>query len=120
MSFRKMFKKDKNDEYKRAFDDLNREESLKTAKDRIFFEQVTSGDEGAYLARKLLDGTPLVLNFELLDIDQGNMLLAFLSGVLFTCDGEVVKLNEKSYLFARKQDFIDGSLKSFLEEVWQD
>ncbi|NLN50785.1 MAG: cell division protein SepF [Acholeplasmataceae bacterium] len=92
--------------------------SVQTAFDRIIFEDLVT-DEDAYiveLARELLDGSPLVINFEQLGVDEANKVVAFLSGVIYACDGQVEKINSRVFLFARNQEFKDGTLKKFVEE----
>ena len=93
-------------------------ESLSTAFDRVIFESLST-DEDAYitsLATELIDGHPLVLNFEELQPDPANTIMAFLSGVVFTLQGEIIQINKKVFLFARQQEFKDGSLKQFIDE----
>ena len=93
-------------------------ESLSTAFDRVIFVSLST-DEDAYitsLATELIDGHPLVLNFEELQPDPANKIMAFLSGVVFTLEGEIIQINKKVFLFARQQEFKDGTLKQFIDE----
>lgn len=93
-------------------------ESLSTAFDRVIFESLST-DEDAYitsLASELVDGHPLVLNFEELQPDPANKIMAFLSGVIFALEGEIIQINTKVFLFARQQEFKDGTLKQFIDE----
>ncbi|MGI6359987.1 MAG: cell division protein SepF [Acholeplasmatales bacterium] len=93
-------------------------QNLKTAVDRIIFDKITT-DEDKYiidLATDLLNGKPLVLNFEDIDTDGANKTVAFLSGVIFACDGRIEEIGPKIFLFARSQEFKDGTLKNFINE----
>ena len=93
-------------------------ETLTTAFDRIIFESLST-DEDTYitsLASELVDGNALVLNFEELQPDPANKIMAFLSGVVFAIEGEIIQINKKVFLFARQQEFKDGSLKQFIDE----
>ena len=93
-------------------------ESTATSYDRIIFESLQT-DEDSYitmLARDLIDGKPLVLNFEELAPDPANKIMAFLSGVVFKLEGQIVQMNKKVFLFAREQDFKDGTLKQFIDD----
>jgi FtsZ-interacting cell division protein YlmF len=89
-----------------------------SAKDRIIMEQLKDDDNRA---SKLVDleknGNPLILNFKKLDIMACNKLLAFFAGATYAIGGKTIKVNETTYLFARQEDFQDGSLNEFLESI---
>ena len=92
--------------------------SVQTTFDRIIFEDLVT-DEDAYiveLARELLDGSPLLLILNNSVLMEANKVVAFLSGVIYACDGQVEKINSRVFLFARNQEFKDGTLKKFVEE----
>ncbi len=93
--------------------------SKQTAAQRIIFEDLTTGDDVylVNLAKELINGSPLVINFENLGIDDANKVVAFLSGAMFALDGKVEQINSRVFLFARAQEFKDGTLKQFLAEV---
>lgn len=109
-----LFSKGKKKDAKSAKD----QESSKMA-DRIVFEKLTS-DQDEYLTglgEKLLEGQPLILNFEPLDIDQANKAISFFSGVVFAIKGEIVHVQEKVFMFAAKDVYEDGSMDDFLREI---
>ncbi|MCM1131774.1 MAG: cell division protein SepF [Roseburia sp.] len=111
MSF---FGKKKN-EYEEASKNLSKEE---LACDRIIMEQINDDDErAAELVKRLKKGDPLVLNFENLEPMAANKLLAFFAGATYALDGKSVMINEKTYLFALKVSFMDGSLQEFLQNL---
>jgi cell division inhibitor SepF len=85
------------------------------ASERLVIEQLIDDDNRAtQLIDKLKNGNPLVLNFKKLDIMAANKLLAFFAGATYAIGGNTVKVNETTYLFARQEDFNDGSLNEFL------
>ncbi|MDD4823871.1 MAG: cell division protein SepF [Acholeplasmataceae bacterium] len=89
-----------------------------TAFERIIFEEANN-DEDKYivdLATELVNGNPLVINFEHLPAEQANKIVAFLSGVIFAADGRIEQINKKIFLFARNQEFKDGTLQRFIDE----
>ena len=109
-----LFGRKKND-YEEASRNLSNE-SL--ARDRIIMDQIDDNDEkAAEYVRKLKGGAPLVLNFDNLEPMAGNKLLAFFAGATYALDGKSVRINEKTYLFALKSSFMDGSLQQFLDEL---
>ena len=59
---------------------------------------------------------PLVLNFDNCLISEANEVLLFLTGVLYACDGEIVKIQDKIYLMAQKSDLNGPTLKKFVSE----
>jgi|SRR5690554_5834203 len=92
--------------------------TIKTAFDRIIFEDLDT-DEDDYivsLANEVINGNPLVINFEKLDVDEANKVIAFLSGVIFAVGGKIERINSRIFLFARTQEFKDGTLKQFVAD----
>ena len=88
------------------------------AKDKIILSEMKDDEEYARdLVLKLKDGNPLCLNFKNLDEDNGNKYLAFFIGASVALEGKTVKINEFTYLFARKIDFLDGSLKEWMDSI---
>lgn len=95
----------------------NEEKALKS--DQIVFESLTQDDDPYLigLANQLREGKPLILNFEPLDIDQANKVIAFLSGVVYAIEGEIVNVREKVFMFAASDVYEDGSMEDFLKEI---
>ena len=67
-------------------------------------------------AETIMHRVPIVLNFDNCLISEANEVLLFLSGVLYACDGEVVKIQDKIYLMAQKTDLAGPTLKRFIAE----
>ncbi|MDE6047129.1 MAG: cell division protein SepF [Anaeroplasmataceae bacterium] len=105
----------KRNEYEEASKNLSNED---LASDRIIMEQISDDDaKAAELVKRLRKGDPLVLNFDNLEPMAANKLLAFFAGAAFALDGKSVMINEKTYLFALKSSFMDGSLQEFLNQL---
>ncbi len=91
----------------------------KPTSELIFFESLKT-DEDKYLvalADRMMDGQPLILNFDTLDIDQANKVIAFLSGVVYAQKGEILNIKEKVFMFANHDVYEDGSMDDFLKEI---
>ena len=109
-----LFGKKKN-EYTEASNNLNNQQ---LAVDKIVMEQLDDNDgKAAELVNLLKQGNPLVINFENLDPTAANKMLAFFAGACYALDGRSVKINEKTYLFARRVDFFDGSIQKFIDSL---
>lgn len=109
-----LFKKKPND-YEAASKGLN---DSSTAVDRLIIEQMKDDDEfAARLVDNLKTGSPLILNFEGLGDFAANKMLAFFAGATYASEGKTVKINETTYLFARRVDFMDGSLQKFIQTL---
>ena len=109
-----LFGKKKN-EYEEASKNLSKDIP---ASDRLIMEKLHDNDErAAQLVQELKKGNPLILNFEDLDALAANKLLAFFAGACYALEGRNVKINEKTYLFARKVDFFDGTLQAFIDHL---
>ncbi|MBU1141702.1 MAG: cell division protein SepF [Firmicutes bacterium] len=102
---------------KKNLDDVLEEKKIMS--DQIIFEKLQNDDD-VYLtglADQMLDGHPLILNFEPLDIDQANKVIAFLSGVIYVIHGEIVNVKEKVFMFASSDVYEDGSMEDFLKDI---
>ena len=109
-----LFGKKKN-EYTEASNNLNNQ---KLAVDKMIMEQLDDNDnKAAQLVDSLKDGCPLIINFESLEPIAANKMLAFFAGACYALDGRSVKINEKTYLFARRVDFFDGSIQKFIDSL---
>ena len=67
-------------------------------------------------AEKIMHRIPIVLNFSDCLISEANEVLMFLTGVLYACDGEIVKIQDKIYLMASKPDLNGPTLKRFISQ----
>ena len=67
-------------------------------------------------AEKIMRRIPLVLNFTDCLITEANEVLLFLTGVLYACDGEIVRIQDKIYLMAQKHDLNGPVLQKFINE----
>ena len=109
-----LFGKKKN-EYNEASKNLNNQQLVA---DKMIMEQLQDNDnKAAELVDLLKEGNPLIINFESLDPIAANKMLAFFAGACYALDGRSVKINEKTYLFARRVDFFDGSIQKFIDSV---
>ena len=112
-----LFGKRRDDEYRKASNEINQETQPKTAAERIVMENIVDPDRAVVLADMLMQGSPICVGCEELDIDEANKAIAFLSGVVYAIGGEVKRIHEKAFLFARKQEFMDGTLNQFLAQL---
>jgi cell division inhibitor SepF len=87
--------------------------------EKIIFEKLKSDDDKYLtgLADQLMEGHPLILSFDELDIDQANKVIAFLSGIVYAIHGEILNVKEKVFMFASQEVYEDGSMDDFLKEI---
>ena len=110
-------RKVREDEYEKAQNQLNQEPISKAA-ERIIFDEIVGDDHKTlHYVDQMKDGHPLVLNFEHVDVPTANKVLAFLAGATYVLEGQTVKIDEKIYLFARGEDFLDQSLDLWLKDL---
>jgi cell division inhibitor SepF len=70
------------------------------------------------IAEEIKKGIPHILNFDLLEIDEANKAMAFLSGVVFAIDGEIyIFRNGRHYMFADKHVYEDGTMEELIKEI---
>ena len=110
-------KKPIENEYVKAQSQMN-EEPVTKASERIFFDEITGDDQRTlYLIDKLVKHQPLVLNFERVDIPTANKVLAFIAGAVYALHGKTIKIDDKIYMFALAEEFLDGSLDEWIRFI---
>lgn len=104
-------------EYVEAQKEMNKEPQKK-ASERIYFDKISSDDQKTtYLVDLLIKHHPLVLNFEEVDVPTANKVLAFIAGAVYALHGKTIKIDEKIYLFALSEEFLDASLDAWIREL---
>ena len=68
------------------------------------------------LANFLKNGKPILVSFEMIDVEDANKMIGFLSGVVYALEGETHFTSEKTMLFGSKKNFEDGTLNKFVKE----
>lgn len=104
---------------KKRNNDLKNKQLL-TAFDRMeyFIVEKRTNEDLFKICDTILGGRPVLANFDRLTAAQDcNYMLSFISGVVYATEGEVVQVGTKLYLFARKEEFEDGSLKQYIEDI---
>lgn len=83
---------------------------------QLIVEQLKNDDDQYItgLAKKMMAGAPLILNFEGLHVDRANKAIAFISGVVYAVSGHIVEINETTYLFGNQDLYNDGSIEDWL------
>jgi len=93
-------------------------EAATVSADRLIMTKMEDDDQqAAKLADSLMAGEPLVINFEGLDLLSENKMLAFFTGVTYAMGANPKKINKTTYMFARREDYLDGSLQDFLNSI---
>lgn len=104
---------------KKVDEELENEETLAKASERIVFAQFTSDDDNyaLELISEIRDGAPIIINFEKVDEYTTNKYMAFFTGATMMVEGKVMRINENTILFTKKENFMDGSLREFIENI---
>lgn len=94
------------------------EKIIKTAK-RVMFEQLHEVKDShlTKLATNVINGNPLIINLESIDVDNANKVIAFLTGVVYAIEGETYVISEKIILFGNSEVYDDGSIRKLLDEI---
>ncbi len=104
---------------KRQSSEFNHGNGLMTSFDKMVYFVVESrkDEELLRLCDTIIASKPVLANFDKLTPDDCNYMLAFISGVIYACDGETIRLGERLFLFARKEEYEDGSLRQYVEDI---
>lgn len=84
--------------------------------DTLKFYRVTDSKSIYDYADMIMRRLPIVLNLTDCLISEANEVLLFLTGVLYACDGEIVKIQDKIYLLAQKSDLLGPTLTKFIND----
>lgn len=86
---------------------------------RINFEELFEVDDHQLtkLATNIINGEPLIVNLESVDIDSANKAIAFLSGVIYAIEGFVLPIKEKVFLFGNSEVYDDGSVRKLVDDL---
>lgn len=84
--------------------------------DSLKFYRVPDSSKIYDYAEDIMHRVPIVINLSECTIPEANEVLLFLTGVLYACDGEIVKIQDRIYLLAQKNDLNGPTLKRFISE----
>ena len=84
--------------------------------EKLKFFRVTDSKMIYDYADMVMRRLPIVMNFTDCLISEANEVLLFLRGVLYACDGEIVKIQDKIYLMAQKSDLLGPTLTEFIND----
>lgn len=89
-----------------------------TSFDRLKVVTITNNkDETLFdLCDLVLDGFPVLANFDKIETQDANKMLSFISGVVYATDGKIIKFQPKLFLMGIKEVFEDGSLYQYYED----
>ena len=96
--------------------DYNKKKQVNLQRDLLEFVKVTSPNQAIPLADQVIDGTPLVVNFEELAVSEANQMIAFLSGVVYSINGTNLQVQPKVFLFTADENLKDGTIMEFYQE----
>jgi cell division inhibitor SepF len=100
--------------------DYNKKKDVKIQRDLLEFVKVTSANQAVSLADQVLEGTPLVVNFEDLSVSEANQVISFLSGVVYSINGTNLQMQSKVFLFTADANLKDGTIMEFYQEYKED
>lgn len=103
---------------KKNKEEIKGQAPLLQSRDKLVFYRVTSksDDELFKIANYIIEGKPVLANFDNLVAQDCNYMLAFLSGCVYALEGQVFPMNERLFLFARGKELEDGSIDKWIEE----
>lgn len=92
---------------------------LLTTFDRMEYYTAEIGDEEEMfkICDTILGGKAVLANFDKLEAEKANHILAFISGVVYATEGQIFKLDNRLFVFGRKEEYEDGSLLQYIEDV---
>ena len=80
--------------------------------------QERSDEKMFELCNTILKQKPVLANFDkVVNNSDCNYMLAFISGVIYARGGQAIQVGPKLFLFAGKEEFEDGSLLQYVEDI---
>jgi len=104
---------------KKKKNDSMKNKQLLTAFDRMeyFIVEKKSDEELFKICDTILGGKPVLANFDRVPSADCNYMLSFISGVIYATEGEAIQVGSRLFSFARKEEYEDGSLKQYVEDI---
>lgn len=99
-------------------DGSDKKNAALTAYDRLQHVAVndSSQEELFKICDIIMSGRAVLASFDKVSANEANFMLSFISGVVYALGGENFKMDNKLFLFGRKEVFQDGSLYQYVEE----
>lgn len=115
-----LFKKKKNKNL--PINEFNKDKArgLLTSFDKMeYFVFVEKSDAKMFeLCDMILNHKPVLANFDkVASAADCNYMLAFISGVCYARGGQAIQVGPKLFLFGGKEEFEDGSLFQYVEDI---
>lgn len=115
-----IFKKKKKNNFE--INEYSKEKSrgLLTSFDKMeyFVFSERSDDKMFELCEVLKKNKPVLANFDKVASNSDcNYMLAFISGVVYAREGQAIQVGPKLFLFGGKEEFEDGSLFQYVEDI---
>lgn len=100
------------------FNKPSKAKGLLTSFDQMeyFIVETRSEEDMFRLCDTILSGKAVLANFDKVNANDCNYMLAFISGVVYALDGEVMTLGPRLFLFGGKEQYEDGSLQQYVED----
>lgn len=90
-----------------------------TSFDNMYYTIVANNSEEQllHITNTMLSGRAVLANFNKLSSSDANSMLAFIGGAVYAVGGQTYKIEPKLFLFARKEEYEDGSLYQYIEDT---
>lgn len=114
-----LFRKKKTNLEFTEYNNPDKSKGLLTAFDRMeyFVIQEDFENDMFKVCDTILKHKAVLANFDKVRDVDCNYMLSFISGVVYSLNGEVITLGERLFLFAGKSEFEDGSLHQYVEDI---
>ena len=111
-------KKNKTNDYTGYKNSKGRQAPTLTSFDNMTYVIVRDSSDKQLLeiCDTVLGGKAVLANFNKISPTDANMMLAFISGVVYAKDGVIEKIESKLFLFGRKEEFEYGSFYQYIED----
>ena len=90
-----------------------------TSFDNMYYIIVPTNTEEQllHITNTILNGRAVLANFTKLSSSDANSMLAFIGGAVYAIGGQTYQIEPKLFLFARKEEYDDGSLYQYIEDT---
>ncbi len=104
---------------KRKKSDVTKKGQLLTAFDKMeYFSVEERSNETLFkICDTIINGKAVLAKFDKISSSDANYMLSFISGVVYACKGKTIQASDKLFLFARKEEYEDGSLEQYVEDM---
>mgnify|MGYP001221496823 FL=1 len=88
---------------------------ISSSKVKISIQEPLTYDDGPYILNDIMNRKVVILNLEMLEVDKKRQIFDFVSGGIYSLDGDISKVTKDIFVIAPRGIEIEGELQEQLK-----